>query len=39
MKGQDYSKFEETPEDMDHNESYDHWQNQVDGSGLRGWWD
>jgi hypothetical protein len=39
IEGQDYSKFEEAPKEMNHDESYDHWQNQFDGSGMRGWWD
>jgi hypothetical protein len=40
FKGQDYDKFKNPPEDMtDHNEQYNHWQEQFDGSGLRGWWD
>lgn len=40
FKGQDYSKFQDPPEDMtDHDEQYDHWQSQFDGSGLRNWWD
>ena len=39
LEGQDYSKFKEAPKDMDHNQSYDHWQSQFDGSGIRGWWD
>jgi hypothetical protein len=39
LEGQDYDKFEKAPEDMDHNDSYDHWSNQFDGSGIRGWWD
>jgi hypothetical protein len=39
LEGQDYSKFETAPEDMDHNKSYDHWLKQFDGSGIRGWWD
>jgi hypothetical protein len=39
MKGQDYSKFEKAPDDMDHNESYTHFESQRDGSGLNTWWD
>ena len=39
MKGQDYSKFEPTPEGMDSNKSYEHFQSQVDGTGLNTWWD
>lgn len=39
FKGQDTSKFEEAPEGMHGDDAYDHWQNQFDGSGLRGWWD
>jgi len=39
MKGQDYSKFEKTPEGMNHDESYEHFQSQVDGTGLDTWWD
>lgn len=40
LKGQDYSKFQDPPEDMiDSDKQYNHWQNQFDGSGLRGWWD
>jgi hypothetical protein len=39
LKGQDYSKFEKTPEGMNHDESYDHFQSQVDGTGLNTWWD
>jgi hypothetical protein len=39
LEGQDYSKFEKAPDDMDHNKSHDHWNSQFDGSGIRGWWD
>ena len=41
FKGQDYSKFKEVPKDIenDHDKSYDYWQDQFDGSGMRGWWD
>lgn len=39
LKGQDYSKFEKSPKEMGHDESYNHWLNQFDGSGIRGWWD
>ena len=39
LEGQDYSKFEKAPDELDNNKSWDHWHNQFDGSGLRGWWD
>ncbi len=39
MKGQDYSKFKKTPKGMNHDESYDYFQSQVDGTGLNTWWD
>jgi hypothetical protein len=41
IKGQDYSKFNDTPEHLqnDNDEIYNHWQNQFDGSGMNGWWD
>ena len=41
FKGQDTSKFKEAPEDIadDHDKSYDYWQDQFDGSGMRSWWD
>lgn len=39
FKGQDFEKFESAPEELDHNEAYEHWQKQFDGSGIRGWWD
>jgi hypothetical protein len=39
LEGQDYSKFQQSPEGTDHNESYDNWLRQFDGSGIRGWWD
>lgn len=39
LKGQDYSKFEKEPEGTPQDKLHDHWQNQFDGSGIRGWWD
>jgi hypothetical protein len=39
MNGQDYSKFSQPSDNLDHDKSYDHWNEQFDGSGLRGWWD
>lgn len=40
LKGQDFSKFKNPPESMtDQEEQYKHWDDQFDGSGLRGWWD
>jgi hypothetical protein len=39
FEGQDYSTFEKSPEGASHDESYDHWNKQFDGSGMRGWWD
>lgn len=41
IKGQDFDKFKKTPKKIenDHNKSYDYWQSQFDGSGIRGWWD
>lgn len=39
LEGQDYSKFKKSPKNMSHDGSYNHWQEQFDGSGLRGWWD
>jgi hypothetical protein len=39
LKGQDYDKFKEAPEDVDHDKQYDFWQEQFDGSGLKNWWD
>ena len=40
LKGQDFSKFKDAPENIkDYDEQYKHWDNQFDGSGLRGWWD
>jgi len=39
LKGQDYSKFEKEPEGTPQDKLHDHWQNQFDGTGIRGWWD
>lgn len=41
LEGQDYTKFEKPPVEIesDNDKSYEHWQEQFDGSGLRGWWD
>jgi hypothetical protein len=39
FEGQDPDSFEPSPDGANHNESYDHWKNQFDGSGMRGWWD
>jgi hypothetical protein len=39
IKGQDYSKFENTTDNIEHRKSWENWEKQFDGSGLRGWWD
>lgn len=41
LEGQDFSKFKKAPKKIenDHDKSYDHWNDQFDGSGMRGWWD
>lgn len=39
FEGQDYTKFEPSPDEDDHEKSYDHWKKQFDGSGMMGWWD
>lgn len=39
LRGQDYSKFKTEPDESDPDKSWDYWQSQFDGSGLRSWWD
>lgn len=41
FKGQDTSKFKKIPAEIEqnHDKSYDYWNEQFDGSGMRGWWD
>lgn len=38
FKGQDTKTFTKN-DDLDPDKSYDHWNDQFDGSGMRGWWD
>lgn len=40
LKGQDFDKFKDAPENItDWDEQYKYWDEQFDGSGLKGWWD
>lgn len=41
FKGQDFSKFKKEPKNIENDQDkvYDYWQDQFDGSGMRGWWD
>lgn len=40
LKGQDLDKFKDVPDNItDGDEQYRYWEEQFDGSGLRGWWD